>query len=79
MLQAANLFNWVARNIRQEDYAFTVEVRGTKWDAYRFVKDGKKGTMAYMKNPDGTFTIGVFQAGTLTEEEVRRALIESED
>jgi len=79
MWQPGNLLDWIAKNLRKEDFAFTVEVRDKKWDVYRFVKDGKKGTMAYMRQPDGTFVIGVFRAGTLTEEEVRRALRESEN
>lgn len=77
--EPGDLLTWISKNLKREDYAFSVEVRGRAWDVYRFTKDGKKGTMAYMRQPDGTFTIGLFRAGTLDEEECRRALIESED
>jgi hypothetical protein len=63
--------------IREEDYAFTVEACGTPWDVYRFVKDGKRGTLAYRKVND-RFQIGLFQVGELTQEEVILQLTKSQ-
>lgn len=59
--------------IRKKDFAFTVEVRGTKWDVYHFRKDGKPSTMAYAKIGD-TWTIGIFCASYLTMKQVVRKL-----
>ena len=65
-------------NIREEDYAFTVEdPQGKKWDVYYFHKDGKKGTLAYYQEEPGTFTIGVLCEGNLSEEQVKQKLRES--
>jgi len=56
--------------MKKEDYAFTVEVHGSKWDVYRFTKDGKKGMMAFRQSeppsvlyPNGKWEIGMFKAG----------------
>jgi hypothetical protein len=62
--------------IKREDYAFTVEVQGEKWHVYYFVKDGKRGTMAFTPR-DGKFTIGLFCAGNLTEAQAKAKLEEA--
>lgn len=62
--------------IKQEDFAFSVESHGSRWDVYRFDKDGKRGTLAF-REKDGQFEIGVFKAGELTQEEVAKALAEA--
>lgn len=67
--------------IREEDYAFSVEVLGSQWDVYRFEKDGKKGMLAFRQtapkspeNPRGKWEIGMFTAGELTPEQVAEKL-----
>ncbi len=59
--------------IHEKDYAFTVEARNEKWDVYYFVKNGKKGTMAFTRRKK-KFVIGLFAAGNLSEEEAKQAL-----
>ncbi len=61
--------------IREQDFAFTVEVRGIKWDVYHFRKESKPGTMAYRKT-DSEWTIGIFCASYLTTKQVVRKLEE---
>jgi len=61
--------------IREQDFVFTVEVRGNKWDVYHFRKEGKPGTMAYRKTASG-WIIGIFCAGYLTTEQAVRKLEE---
>jgi hypothetical protein len=56
-------------------FAFTVEAVEKTWDAYYFDKDGKPGTMAFTKLPDGRFCIGLFAAGKLDQETVIAKLI----
>jgi hypothetical protein len=50
-------------------HRFTVEAEGRPWDVYSFRKDGKPGTLA-ISQVDGKWEIGVFCAGTLSEQEV---------
>lgn len=66
----------VASGLREEDFAFTVEAVGSKWDVYRFTLRGKRGTIAF-KMEDGHVTISVFQAGELTEEQAKAAIVAS--
>jgi len=61
--------------LREQDYRFTVEAKGLKWDAYRFTKDGKEGTMVFTKDAStDRWVIGVVAAGLLTPEEVKGKL-----
>jgi len=62
--------------IKQEDFAFSVDAHGSRWDVYRFDKDGKRGTLAF-REKNGKFEIGVFKAGELTQEEVLEALAQA--
>ena len=55
-------------SIEEKDYAYTVEIQNEKWDVYYFVKDGKKGTLAFTKR-DGNFVIGLMQQGNLSEDQ----------
>ena len=65
----------VAKFMRKEDYAFTVEVQGPAWDVYRFKRVGKRGMLA-LRMIDGVPEIGFFRSGEFTEEEIIRALAE---
>jgi hypothetical protein len=63
--------------MKEEDFAFAVEAVGFQWSVYRFVKDGKKGMMAFTQNeppsegdPHGKWIIGMIAAGELTPEQV---------
>jgi hypothetical protein len=62
--------------IRPEDFAFSIDASDSRWDVYRFTKDGKRGTLAFTQR-DGKFVIGVFAAGELTTEEVAAALVKA--
>jgi hypothetical protein len=58
----------------KEDFAFTVTIGDRAWDVYRFLKNGKPGTLAFSKDDAGKFVIGLFRAGTLNEQQVKSAL-----
>lgn len=60
--------------LRPENFAFTVEARGTPWDVYRMTdKEGKAGMVAF-RGVNGNWEIGFFKAGEFTPEEVVQAL-----
>jgi len=63
----------VAAGLREEDFAFTVEAVGSKWDVYRFTLKGKRGTIAF-KMEGEQVTISVFQAGELTKDQTVAAV-----
>ncbi len=62
-----------AMGVHKEDYAFTIEVHGETWDCYHFMKEGKRGTMAFTQR-DGKFVIGLMQESHLTKDQAREAL-----
>lgn len=66
----------VGSGLREEDFAFTVEAAGFKWDVYRFTLNGKRGTIAFKMEGEQA-TISVFQAGELTEEQSKAAIVAS--
>lgn len=58
-------------------YAFSVtDFRGRVHDVYRFVKDGKRGTMAFTRVGE-KWLISVFCAGTLSEAAAEQAVNDS--
>jgi hypothetical protein len=59
--------------IKEKDYRYTLEIQNEKWDVYYFVKDGKKGTLAFTKR-DGHFIIGLMKKGNLSETQAAEAL-----
>lgn len=63
----------VASGLREEDFAFTVEAVGSKWDVYRFTLREKRGTLAF-KMEGKQVTISVFQAGELTKAQAVAAI-----
>lgn len=67
----------VAAGLREEDFAFTVDAAGFKWDAYRFTHNGKRGTIAFKVDADKTVVISVFQAGEMSEDQVMAAIVAS--
>lgn len=69
--------------MRKKDYAFSVEALGSQWDVYRFVKDGKRGMVAFRQSapasaaaPNGQWEIGFFKAGEFTPEQVKAVLMQ---
>lgn len=62
--------------LNADDFAFSVEAGGSRWDVYYFIKDQKEGTLAF-REKDGQFEIGVFKAGKLNSDEVLEALTEA--
>ena len=57
------------------NFAFSVTVNETPYDVYYFKKDGKPSTMAFCKNDNGDFVIGLFCVGNLSLEEVAIKLL----
>lgn len=60
--------------LREENFAFAVEACGSPWSVYRFMKDGKRGMLAFRQTPQGKWEIGFLKAGEFTPEEVVAAL-----
>lgn len=61
--------------LKEDDYQFSVDARGTPWDAYYFTAKGYRGTVAF-RIIEGQLEIGVFQRGEMTAEAVVAVLIE---
>jgi len=68
------------KSLKQEDYAFTVTVHQlglpAQWDVYRFFLNGSAGMIA-VRIRDGDVEVGMFEAGSLSEDEVCAALVKS--
>jgi len=81
MESAALAIMSTVKSLKQEDYVFTVTVNQlgppTQWDVYRFFLNGSPGTIAVRILSDGVPEVGVFSAGSLSEDEVCSALVES--
>lgn len=56
------------------EFAFSLTIEAVPWDAYYFEKDGKPGTLAFCKDGQGQFVIGLFRAGRLPKNEVEKEL-----
>lgn len=68
----------MARAEDDKNFAFAVEALGSLWSVYRFVKDGKRGMMAFTKHADtGKWTVGMIKPGELTPEEVIDSLVKN--
>ena len=63
----------VCQQLKEEEFAYTVEFSGVMWDVYYHETHGRDVTIAFCMK-DGKAVIGVFSAGRLGEEEVRRKL-----
>lgn len=61
-------------NLTPEDYQFTVDVQGRKYDVYRFVKDGVVGQLAFTNGAKG-FEIALLRKGTKTADEVQAEIL----
>lgn len=66
--------------INEEDFAFAVMAVGLQWSVYRFMKDGKRGMIAFTRdyptkeNPEGQWIIGMLTVGELTPEQITEKL-----
>lgn len=74
--ETTDLILSTCQRLREEDYVFTVEAQGTAWDVYRFVANGRRGTLA-LRILKGRAEVGLFKAGDLSEDEVFRELQKS--
>lgn len=57
------------------EFAFSLYLDSIVWDVYYFKKDGKPGTLAFRKCPDGRFEVGLFRTGRLSPDEVKTKLM----
>lgn len=63
------------QRLQESDFAFTVTAHGPPWDVYRFIRQGKRGTVA-LRMVEKRLEIGLFRAGELGPEEVVKVLLE---
>jgi hypothetical protein len=60
--------------INEEDFAFAVMAVGLQWSVYRFVKDGKRGMIAFThdnpttEHPEGQWIIGMLEHAKAVED-----------
>ncbi len=71
--KARKVIHSVVQGISDEDFAFTVEVYGQKYDTYYFHRNGVDGTLAFTIEgapPNQRLVIGCFTKGKKSEAEV---------
>jgi hypothetical protein len=57
-----------------KDFAFSVTALNSRWDCYRFTKDGKRGMMAFRQAEHGKWEVGFFREGEFSPSEIILAL-----
>jgi len=60
-------------SFQNKDYRYSLEIYNEKWDVYYFIKNGKKGTLAFTKRGE-KFVIGLMQKGNLSESQATDVL-----
>lgn len=61
----------------QQQFAFHVEIEGTRWDVYHYLLAGHRGTIA-LTVADGHVVVGMLAPGWVTEPEVAAFLAEND-